>query len=437
VDDGIAFATVTTPSPNEYNYLWYIGNTTKPATDFPAVVQPAKEITGLTSGEYTVVAVDQMDAACSTEPVTVMVENMQEFPLLTATALAPVTNCDPTIPNGVASALVDGNFIDHVFEWFVGPAAVGTPFHIGSDVGNLAASEYTVRATNLVSGCSSIAQVTIEYLPEAIPNVAVEVLSNVTSCVEANGALSASVNGNTSDYIFDWYIGSAVKPAPDFTGEVYSDLAVGTYTVTATSRITGCVSPPASADIIEELAYPDFDFLVVNSGCSQDSQGDGIPDDMPSGGITLLMTNNVPITSIVWTDAYGNSYDGPILSDISAGTYSVTVTSTLGCATTKEVLVKTDIRPYNGISRNGDDKNYLFHINCIGDFPGNIVKIFNRAGTLVYEAEGYDNIDIYFDGRANKGISPMGNNLPDGTYFYVIDKRDGTKPLAGYLEIIN
>jgi hypothetical protein len=437
MDDGIAFATVTTPSPSDYNYLWYIGNTTKPATDFPAIPQPAKEITGLTFGEYTVVAVDQMDAACTTAPVTVMVENMQEFPLLTATALAPVTNCDPTIPNGVASALVDGNFIDHVFEWFVGPTAVGTPFHIGSDVGNLAASEYTVRATNLVSGCSSLAQVTIDYSPEAIPNVAVEVLSNVTSCVEPNGALSASVNGNTSDYIFDWYIGSAVKPTPDFTGEVYSDLAVGTYTVTATSRITGCVSPPASADIIEELAYPDFDFIVVNSGCSQDSQGDGIPDDMPSGGITLLMANNVPITSIVWTDTQGNSFEGPILSDISAGTYSVTVTSTLGCSTTKEVLVKTDIRPYNGISRNGDNKNYLFHINCIGDFPSNIVKIFNRAGTLVYEAEGYDNIDIYFDGRANKGISPMGNNLPDGTYFYVIDKRDGTKPLAGYLEIIN
>jgi hypothetical protein len=31
----------------------------------------------------------------------------------------------------------------------------------------------------------------------------------------------------------------------------------------------------------------------------------------------------------------------------------------------------------------------------------------------------------------------MGNNLPDGTYFYVIDKRNGSKPLAGYLEIVN
>jgi large repetitive protein len=76
-------------------------------------------------------------------------------------------------------------------------------------------------------------------------------------------------------------------------------------------------------------------------------------------------------------------------------------------------------------------------IACIESFATNYVKIFNRAGTLVYEAEGYDNIDVKFDGRSNKGISPLGNNLPDGTYFYVIDKNDGSKPIAGYLEIVN
>ena len=89
------------------------------------------------------------------------------------------------------------------------------------------------------------------------------------------------------------------------------------------------------------------------------------------------------------------------------------------------------------MSRNGDGQNDIFHIDCIDLFPSNFVKIFNRAGTLVYEAEGYNNIDIYFDGKSNKGISLIGSNLPDGTYFYVIDKRDGSKPVAGYLEIVN
>jgi hypothetical protein len=55
---------------------------------------------------------------------------------------------------------------------------------------------------------------------------------------------------------------------------------------------------------------------------------------------------------------------------------------------------------------------------------------------MVYMGEGYDNAEIYFDGKSNKGVSPMGINLPDGTYFYVIDKRDGSKPIAGYLELV-
>jgi large repetitive protein len=65
-----------------------------------------------------------------------------------------------------------------------------------------------------------------------------------------------------------------------------------------------------------------------------------------------------------------------------------------------------------------------------------VVKIYNRAGTMVYEGFGYNNIDVKFDGKSNKGLSPMGVNLPDGTYFYIVDKRDGSKPLAGYLEIV-
>jgi len=31
----------------------------------------------------------------------------------------------------------------------------------------------------------------------------------------------------------------------------------------------------------------------------------------------------------------------------------------------------------------------------------------------------------------------MGNELPGGTYFYIIDKLDGSNPVARYLEIVN
>ena len=40
-----------------------------------------------------------------------------------------------------------------------------------------------------------------------------------------------------------------------------------------------------------------------------------------------------------------------------------------------------------------------------------------------------------FEGVSNKGASVIGTELPIGTYFYVINKRDGSTPQAGYLEL--
>jgi gliding motility-associated-like protein len=164
---------------------------------------------------------------------------------------------------------------------------------------------------------------------------------------------------------------------------------------------------------------------------------DGTADQngQPDGVVTLSLLSDVEIASIEW-DVYGETVLGPILSNVEAGDYSVKVTSSFGCHVTKPVTVKPEINPFNGVSRNKDGKNDIFYINCIENFPDNHVKIFNRAGTLVYEANGYNNLDVYFDGISNKGVSIMGTNLPDGTYFYIIDKRDGSKPLAGYLEIV-
>ncbi|HEY8933756.1 MAG TPA: gliding motility-associated C-terminal domain-containing protein, partial [Cyclobacteriaceae bacterium] len=150
--------------------------------------------------------------------------------------------------------------------------------------------------------------------------------------------------------------------------------------------------------------------------------------------------NEEPITikSIEWfidgeLVASGNADYNAVASD----NYKVVVTTDMNCTAEKTFSIRPEVHPHNGISRNNDDKNTHFHIDCIDSYPGNIVRIYNRIGTLVYEATDYNNLDISFDGKSNKGISMMGTNLPDGTYFYIIDKRNGSKQLAGYLEIVN
>ncbi len=424
-DNGAVFATVTNVSApisnNGYTYNWYFGAEVKAVPD-----SLGKDVTLLPAGDYTVVAVDNLDPTCQTEKQTVTVLDERMYPQPTAMPLSPVTNCDPAKQNGAASASVAGDVINYTFDWYAGPIVTGTPIYTGAQAGNLGIGLYTVEARDIVTGCTGTTQVTIDEEPIPVPLPQIEIISHVTSCVMDNGILAASVDGNTKDYIFNWYIGTTVGDVPDFIGEKVDSLAAGTYTVTATSKITGCTSGPARETIIEDPAFPDFEFKVESASCDEEN-----------GYISLFLTASIDVGTIEWHQNGSLVAVGPNLSNASSGTYSVTVTSQLGCATTKDVEIKTDIHPYNYISRNGDDKNDRFYVNCIEEFPNNIVKIYNRAGTLVYEAPGYDNIDIYFDGIANRGIKALGDNLPDGTYFYIIDKRDGSKQLAGYLEIVN
>ena len=99
--------------------------------------------------------------------------------------------------------------------------------------------------------------------------------------------------------------------------------------------------------------------------------------------------------------------------------------------------ILVDLLEVDGVSKKLDNKNDKFIIDCIEDFPENRVEIFNRAGTKVFSMDGYDNSAKYFDGRSNEGISIMGTNLPAGTYFYVIDKRNGSGKFVGYLEVVD
>lgn len=127
---------------------------------------------------------------------------------------------------------------------------------------------------------------------------------------------------------------------------------------------------------------------------------------------------------------------GAILSDLPKGIFKVTATSDRSCVLTKSIQILPEILVFNGISNNNDGQNEVFDIACIQDFPNNQVKIFNRQGTIVYQAKGYDNRDVAFSGFSNEGVSLLGTELPGGTYFYIIDKGDGSTPRSGYLELV-
>ncbi len=109
--------------------------------------------------------------------------------------------------------------------------------------------------------------------------------------------LHASVNGNTIDYIFDWFNGKTATASPDFIGELYDSLAAGTYSVMATSRITGCQSPLVSEDLLFKPAYPDFNISITATTCTVPVDGVSSP---ASGILMLTLTNDVEAGTVEW-----------------------------------------------------------------------------------------------------------------------------------------
>ncbi|MDO6852529.1 gliding motility-associated C-terminal domain-containing protein [Cellulophaga lytica] len=82
---------------------------------------------------------------------------------------------------------------------------------------------------------------------------------------------------------------------------------------------------------------------------------------------------------------------------------------------------------FNQFSPNSDGVNDFLRINCIETYPNNTLTIFNRLGSEVYSVTNYQN---NWDGTWKKG------DLPNGTYFYVLDLADGSEVKKGWIQII-
>lgn len=84
-------------------------------------------------------------------------------------------------------------------------------------------------------------------------------------------------------------------------------------------------------------------------------------------------------------------------------------------------------------SPNNDGINDYFEIPGIEYYEGNSIEIFNRWGICVYRAENYgiSALPLFWDGKSHAS-NPFGNEqLPAGTYFYVLDLGNGEKRIAG------
>jgi large repetitive protein len=98
-----------------------------------------------------------------------------------------------------------------------------------------------------------------------------------------------------------------------------------------------------------------------------------------------------------------------------------------GCDTAmiRVTILCDDIIIYNGFSPNGDGINDFFVIEGLEKYPDHNLCVFNRWGNKVLDVKEYKN---------DWSGSWSNQTLPDGTYYYVLNKGDG-KVVYGYVQI--
>ena len=152
------------------------------------------------------------------------------------------------------------------------------------------------------------------------------------------------------------------------------------------------------------------------------------------GGVVQLtpsLTTGIPV-SYLWTPSTGLSSTtiaDPKASPVDDITYTLTVTSDKGCTTSDKVFVKVLQKPEvpNIFSPNGDGVHDKWVISFLESYPGSTVEVFNRYGQRIYYSIGYT---TPWDGTIN------GKPVPVGTYYYIVDPKNGRKKQAGYVDII-
>ncbi|MDO6855288.1 gliding motility-associated C-terminal domain-containing protein, partial [Cellulophaga lytica] len=90
------------------------------------------------------------------------------------------------------------------------------------------------------------------------------------------------------------------------------------------------------------------------------------------------------------------------------------------------------------VTPNSDGKNDFLWIDNVDLVPNNSLKIYNRWGIAIFEANGYNNINNVFDGKS-KGRSTVraGEVLPSGVYYYIFNYEQNGKDNtdSGYLYV--
>lgn len=186
---------------------------------------------------------------------------------------------------------------------------------------NLSSGIHTVEVRD-VNGCGNLVSVTIET-PIGL-NASVTTLA---SCSDDDGVITVNGFGGTGTYTYSI---APSAPSISLSGNVFTGVPSDTYTITVTDTNTSCST---DTQVTLEAATPvTFTVTATDVYCNGGNDGT-ITVDLPISNDNPIYIYEI-IAPIIVPAQTTNVFSG-----LSAGTYTVQVTSGRGCVATQDVVV--------------------------------------------------------------------------------------------------
>ncbi len=314
--DGTVTANVNSGT-QPYTYVWSNGATTS-------------SISGLSSGVYSATVTDA--AGC----VTIVTQAVSEPGALSVSVVSTDATCG--FVNGNAIATVTGGTSAYSYLWSNTAAT--------SSISGLAAGNYSVTITD-AHNCTTTNSVIVNNASSIVASIS----ATDVSCNGGNdGTASLNVTGGIQPVTYVWSNGS--------TSSSITNLSAGDYFVTTTDG-NNCIDIKIAT--VTEPAAITLSVVAHQPDCNGEATG--------SASVAAIGGNSV------YSFAWSNSAIGNTISNLAAGSYSVTALDGNNCSAVSGLVLTEPVT----LSVNTIANDVL----CSGDQNGNAV-IFVSGGTPGY-----------------------------------------------------
>jgi hypothetical protein len=257
-----------------YTYLWSNGATTQ-------------DLSGLTAGTYSTTVTD---ANGCTETTSVSISEPRGL-----NGFAQITRVTCTgEATGAINLTAEFGTLPYTYAWSNGATT--------EDISGLSAGNYTVTVTD-ANNCTLV-QI---YMVASLNPLELTAVVDPVECNGDNtGGIDLTVSGGTGGYAYNWSNGTITQ---DITG-----VPAGDYTVTVTDANECSTVATFTVTQSDEITLSVTASNIVCGGAAG-----GTVTVFPQGG------------TAPYTYRWSNGDTGNVLNNVSAGTYSVTVTDANGC----------------------------------------------------------------------------------------------------------